>query len=368
MRGIIAFLFAVQFWLSPAQAQGSPDASLIERLPLFATNHCEQHKNAAALLFCGDPALSEAGARFAAAVQARLGRVADRPMAVEENAQWLRHRNRSCGMFDNAPPRAQDFDRVKACLLHETEERITILGDPNFDCLASDSAAGAVICSDPSLALADAELNEHVVGLMSKLKEADASAASAEYARWVRERDRKCRLDGKDNVPLTELAGSESCLAELIGRKAAEIAAAKGDPKRVFGRQLAAPLPDADGVDFCVARLHAAGECGNFVRVRRIFEIDNEADGQNALSTAEIEMIVLSPFDSCSPIALSCTGACWDGKSGKPDPASKEKTTFAVTRRVTIERSFAFSRQSNGWQCQAQELHPIDFGAALAGR
>ena len=55
-------------------------------MPLFAANDCEQHKNAAGLLFCGDPALAEAGARLATAVQTRLGRVADRPMSVEENA------------------------------------------------------------------------------------------------------------------------------------------------------------------------------------------------------------------------------------------------------------------------------------------
>ena len=368
MRKIIALVFGCQLWLAPALAQTSPEPALIERLPLFAANHCEQHKNTANLLFCGDPVLAEAGARLAAAVQARLGRVADRPMAIEENAQWLRHRNRSCGIFDSEPPRAQDLDRVKACLLRESEERVAILGDTNFDCLASDSAAGAVICSEPSLALALAELNDQVVSLMNKLKDEDANAASAEYARWVRERDRKCRLDGKDNVPLAELSGSETCLAELISRKHGEISAAKGDPKRVFGRQLASPLPNADGVDFCVARIHTAGNCGNFVRVSRIFEIDNEADGQNAISTAEIEMIVLSPFDACSPVAVSCTGACWDGKSGKPATAANEKVSFRVTHRVTIERSFAFSRQSDGWQCLARELQPIDFGAALAGR
>ena len=49
----------------------------------------------------------------------------------------------------------QDFKAVRACLLKETEERIAILIDPNFDCLATNTAAGTLICSDPSLAIAE---------------------------------------------------------------------------------------------------------------------------------------------------------------------------------------------------------------------
>src|SRR5260370_5836108 len=123
---------------------------------------------------------------------------------------------------------------AKACLLKETEERIEILNDPNFDCLATNTTAGLLICSEPALAMADMELNGLVLGLMAKLKEDEARDAFAEYARWTRTRDRKCDLDDKDNVPLQELSSSAGCLAEYIGQKTAEITAAKGDPKQVF--------------------------------------------------------------------------------------------------------------------------------------
>ena len=43
--------------------------------------------------------------------------------------------------------------------MKETEERIAILQDPNFDCLATNTTAGLLICSDPALAIADKELN-----------------------------------------------------------------------------------------------------------------------------------------------------------------------------------------------------------------
>src|SRR3981081_1180844 len=115
---------------------------------------------------------------------------------------------------------------------------IAILADPNFDGLATNPPAGMLRCSDPSLAMAESELNGHMLGLIARLNENDAKDAFAEYARWLRDRDRKCDLAGKDNVPLQELSSSEGCLTEYLDRKTAEIVAAKGDPKRIFGRHV----------------------------------------------------------------------------------------------------------------------------------
>src|SRR5262249_45581151 len=153
--------------------------------------------------------------------------------------------------------------------------------------------AGSLICSDPLLAEGEAELNAQTLALIGKLKEEEARQAFAEFARWIRERDRKCKLDGKDNVPLSELSSSEGCLADFIRGKTTEIAAARGDPKRVFGLRIASPLPNADAVDLCVAQIHAANTCDSFLRIRRVFEIDSEITEQNALVTAEVELIVL---------------------------------------------------------------------------
>src|SRR5262249_11803424 len=75
-----------------------------------------------------------------------------------------------------------------------SKERAAILRDPDFDCLAANTAAGALICSDPELALAEEELNGQVLGLIGKLNPTEARFAFAEYGRWTRERDRKCDL------------------------------------------------------------------------------------------------------------------------------------------------------------------------------
>src|SRR5262245_8607532 len=185
MRAIWLAIVAVQLGLAHgAFAQNSSDTNraISEKLPLFAKNHCETHKSPANQLFCADPDLIAAGAKLAAAIQERLNRIPDRAPAIEENAEWIKDRNLSCGIFGNDPIRAEDIEPIVACLSKETEERIAILRDPNFDCLAANSAAGTLICSEPSLAEAESQLNGLVRELIDKLKDDEARDAAAEYA------------------------------------------------------------------------------------------------------------------------------------------------------------------------------------------
>ena len=348
----------------------SPAANAISaKYPLFATNHCETHKNPANQLFCAAPELNAMAANLASAIQERLDRLPDRLPAIEENAQWIRDRNQSCGILGETPLRANDVESTAACLLKETEERLAILRDPNFDCLASNTAASALICSDPSLSEAESELSGLVRGLIGKLKGDEARDAAAEYARWIRDRDRRCRLAGRDNVPLAELSSSQDCLEGYLKEMTAGMLAAKGDPKRVFLRELAASQPNANAVDLCVTRIHTANACGNFLRVRRVYDSEIQVTNQSALVTAQIEMVVLAPFAVCSPVASNCTGTCWDIKAGKPGPAQPgNRDSFGVTNRVRIEKNFAFQKTENGrWRCDLTALKPVLSGTAFFG-
>ena len=76
-----------------AQDSHEPNHSISEKLPLFAENHCAEHKYPANQLFCGDPELNVIGAKLASAIQERLNRLADRRIAIEENAEWIRDRS-----------------------------------------------------------------------------------------------------------------------------------------------------------------------------------------------------------------------------------------------------------------------------------
>jgi uncharacterized protein YecT (DUF1311 family) len=358
---------AIQIGLaSSAHADNPP--SISEALPLFEKNHCAAFSDPAEQLFCGDPGLNATSVKLNSAIQERLNRLPNRSLAIEENAEWIKDRNSSCGIFGTQPAPMRDVGAIASCLLNETEERIAILSDPNFDCLATNTTAGMLICSDPALAEAKLELNSDILGVVAKLKPDDAKQALNEYERWGRERDRKCGLVDKDNVPLEELSQSEACLAEWMTQKEADIVAAKGDPKLVFGRRLLSPTLDADAVDLCVAQIHSANACENFVGVNRVFQIDDEVAEKEALITAEVEMIVLSPFAVCSPIASSCTGTCWGAKSGnaKSSPASRD--SFPVAHRLRVEKTFAFQKtDGGGWRCNTSALQPVDFNEALKG-
>jgi len=368
MRFITLVIVAVQLgWMHPAGAQVAPtDAPPIAaQLPLFARNRCAEVKDATEQLFCGDADLNRAGMRLSSAIDARLNRIADRRMAVEENVEWIRNRNSSCGIFvrQGIAIAPENFARVKACLLKVTEERIAILDDANFDCLATNSTAGLLICSDPALTIADKEVNALFVGLIARLRDDELKGALAEYARWTRIRDRLCNLDDKDNVPLEELSSAEPCLADYMKQKAAEIAAARGDPRKVFGREVLSPAPDADAVDLCVGKIHSNNTCENFLRISRVTQLDTEVSDQEALVTAEIEMKVLAPFAVCSPIASNCTGTCWDLQSGQPKPSVTARQNLPVAWRVRIEKSFAFKKSKSGdWLCGTQALRPVEFG------
>ena len=371
MRAIVLAIVATLIGSGhPALAEDSPVSSrpISEALPLFDSNHCAGFRDPAEQLFCGDPELNAASVKLNSAIQDRLNRLANRRLAIAENAGWIRDRNSSCGIFGTQNISNGDLRSIRACLLKETEERIAILVDPNFDCLATNTTAGMLICSDPSLAIAKTELNDQVLGLVAKLKGDDAKQAFAEYERWSRERDRKCGLVDKDNVPLDELSSSEDCLAEYISQKTAEIVAAKGDPKRVFGRHLASSSPDADAVDLCVAQIHSANSCDDFLTVSRVLDIDDKVAEQSAVVTAEVEMVVLSPFAACSPVASGCTGSCWDLKSGKAKPSPGSRESLSVAHRVKIEKAFAFEKTDSGsWRCNTTALQPIDSGTTLSG-
>jgi uncharacterized protein YecT (DUF1311 family) len=371
--GMRAFALAVVVMgiglAQPAHADDAANSnpSITDILPLFIKNHCEATKAPADQLFCGDPELGAAGAKLNTAIAERLNRLPNRRLAIEENAEWVRDRNSSCGILGGQPVRTADIKPVRNCLLKETEERIDILVDPNFDCLAVQTTAGLLICSDASLALAKEELNTLVMAVIAKLKEDESKEALSEFDRWTRERDRKCNLDSKDNVPLKELSPSEGCLADYFTGKIAEVAAAKGDPKKIFGRPLMSPVANADAVDLCVAQIHSADTCGDFLAVNRVFQIDGRQTEDSAQITSEIEMVVLSPFTACSPIASGCTGTCWDLKTGKPKSTPGSREQFQVGYRLRIEKLFVFQKNGGSWRCNSTAMQPVDVGIALSG-
>ena len=95
--------------------------------------------------------------------------------------------------------------------------------------------------------------------------------------------------------------------------------------------------------------------------MRQVREIESRVADKSARVTAEVEMVVLAPFTGCSPIAASCTGTCWDTRSGRPKPPPGTRDSFAVAHRIRIEKAFAFQKgDDGGWRCDASALGPVD--------
>ena len=162
MRGFVLAAVAIQIGLAlPAFAEDAPtsDRAVREALPLFEKNHCAVFSDLAEQLFCGDGELNAVVEKLNGAIQQRLNRIPNHRLAIEENAEWIKDRNSSCGIFSAQTITKQELKPIEACLLKETEERIAILEDANFDCLATNTTAGMLICSDPALAVAKMELN-----------------------------------------------------------------------------------------------------------------------------------------------------------------------------------------------------------------
>src|ERR1700692_2611373 len=145
MRAIVLAIVAIQIGMAPPARAENPadsDRSISNILPLFGKNHCEEIKDPADQLFCGDPELNGAVPRLSSAVAERLNRLPNHRLAIEENAEWTRARNSSCGILGRQSVASRDIEAVRDCLLRETEERIEILADPNFDCLAPNMTRG----------------------------------------------------------------------------------------------------------------------------------------------------------------------------------------------------------------------------------
>lgn len=371
MRLLAAFLALQIGWILPANAQTAAETRrpFADMLPLFAKNKCGELRDIAEQFFCGDPDLNALAPKLSSAVEGRLSRILDRRAAIAENVEWIKARDSSCGLFGLQPVQPAAFASIKACLLKATQDRIAILADANFDCLAANTTASLVICADPALAIADNELTSQVIALVARLKEDEARSALAEYARWTRTRDRLCELDDKDNVPLSELEFAEPCLGDLIKQKLAEVAAAKGDPRKLFGKDMLSPVPDADAVDLCVGRIHSANSCENFLRLSRVIQLDVETSEREAIVTAAVEMKVLAPFAICSPIASNCTGTCWDLQTRQPRAAAtNSRENVSIGYRLTIEKSFAFQKARDGsWRCSSDSLRPVEYGTAQRG-
>jgi hypothetical protein len=109
MRAIVLAIVAIQVVLAhPACAENSADTdrSISEMLPLFNKNHCEDVRDAAGQLFCGDPELNAVSARLSSAIH----RIPDRRVAIEETPNGSGYETQAAAFSGSTVSEAKTFN------------------------------------------------------------------------------------------------------------------------------------------------------------------------------------------------------------------------------------------------------------------
>jgi uncharacterized protein YecT (DUF1311 family) len=87
---------------------------------------------------------------------------------------------------------------------------------PSFDCAQAKSAAATLICADAELATLDGELGVAFRKRKAQIPGSDQSKLVAEQLAWIRDRNARCELNGKNGAATAALASAKPCMATAI--------------------------------------------------------------------------------------------------------------------------------------------------------
>jgi uncharacterized protein YecT (DUF1311 family) len=90
---------------------------------------------------------------------------------------------------------------------------------PSFDCSKARTAPARLICADGELARLDGELGTAFQKRRAQLSPVDASALVADELAWIKDRNARCDLGGKNDAAIEVLATSKSCLVSAIQQR-----------------------------------------------------------------------------------------------------------------------------------------------------
>jgi uncharacterized protein YecT (DUF1311 family) len=140
-----------------------------------------------------------------------------------------------------------------------TDVRIVPRGDqkPSFDCAQAKAAAARLICADAELAQLDGELGVAFQKQKARILASDQAKLVAEQLTWIRDRNTRCDLIGKNGVAIDVLASSKACMVSAIQERIAVLAQTKstvavgchrdGDVVTIQGAAISQSLELANG-------------------------------------------------------------------------------------------------------------------------
>ena len=213
--------------------------------PITRANTCRFGSSAPARLMCADPTVAAVDLSLAKAYRSAMqGAMPDQKKSLQvEQAEWIRQRNQECGLAgkDNAP-----LDQIRPaaqCMKDEIKERIDALqreaqkteannsnnANNTNVCQSAKGASERLICADPDLADANLALSKAYQDAEKAASVDDKARLAQEQLAWLRARDERCGLTGKDSAPIDELRKAKPCMEQAMKvRFAALLAASNG--------------------------------------------------------------------------------------------------------------------------------------------
>jgi uncharacterized protein YecT (DUF1311 family) len=115
------------------------------------------------------------------------------------------------------------YDYLAVCMETGTAKKPSTQGThegPSFNCAKAESASARLVCSDAELSKADADMAVAYQSALNEGKdEGDRKALKKMQLAWIKARNSKCGLDGKNNVLLGELTPAKPCFLDAYKRQ-----------------------------------------------------------------------------------------------------------------------------------------------------
>jgi TPR repeat protein/uncharacterized protein YecT (DUF1311 family) len=92
---------------------------------------------------------------------------------------------------------------------------------PSFDCTQAKTASARLICADAELAQLDGELGVAFQKRKALISAPDQSQFVAEQLAWIKDRNTRCELVGKNTAAIDVLASSKPCMMNAIRERIA---------------------------------------------------------------------------------------------------------------------------------------------------
>ncbi|MGD0332969.1 MAG: lysozyme inhibitor LprI family protein [Xanthobacteraceae bacterium] len=95
---------------------------------------------------------------------------------------------------------------------------------PSFDCAQAKTAAARLICADGELARLDGELGAAFQKRKGQISAPDQSQFAVAQLAWIRDRNERCALVGKNGATVEQLIAAKPCMMSLMRERIAFLA------------------------------------------------------------------------------------------------------------------------------------------------